>query len=188
MAEDPLFGTDSRTIQPTDIAPTAVRTWNVQNGITIKNKTQTSIVDPKGLVSSHSFTNGSVVLPGFTPSYPSFGDVSGSTITLTVSRTTNILVGYSLQTFTDNGTGLVGTVGCTIYINIDGADQTSSKASILYLINPAPTRMTFTGTVAKTRIFTLANGTHTIKLRAQGDGGLTTVPAGGDLWYIILGT
>jgi hypothetical protein len=145
-----------------------------ENGgtITIKDENGTTIIDSKGLVSTANFNSSSATdntsreITGGT-----YGDVSGTTLTFTLERSTKLIIMMSVVANIFMGSDTNG-AGASVVLNIDGTNQTSTifEQDILDSAkdpNLAPFNFTRQWPLNATGVITLAAGSHTLKLQAS---------------------
>lgn len=131
--------------------------------VTIKNSAGTTILDSTGLVSSNNFANNfyyddtNVHITS-----NSYTDVTGSSLNVILSRSTNVLIAFYalINTY---GTAANVAYRNDVAVAINGTVQSPAASCGWY----ASTALSFikTDSVSCARIFTMAAGTNTIKLQ-----------------------
>ncbi len=154
--------------------------------LTIKDSSATTIIDATGLVSTANFSNNFVTdSNAFTTTSDSFVDVTNMTLTFSLSRTSNVLIGASVVGRNDN----TDTTNAYSVITQILADSTQVGG---YMTTPG---IYASGGIANTTaatsiIVSLAAGSHTVKLQTMRSGGGTarlTASNPKTLWYVVLG-
>lgn len=154
--------------------------------ITIKNSSNTTILDATGLVSTANFTNGNYAATNqITTTSTSLGDISGSSLTFSLSRTANVMFLLSANIGSIDTSGTAGQV--QVYVNIDGTDYNPP----LILGDASSTGVaSFSVTCGTTHVVaSLGSGSHTVKLRWKITNGTTTGYIDKrSLTYLVLGS
>lgn len=171
-----------------------IRAGSIITGGTIVNANGTVIIDENGLVSQNSFQNGSVsASSGQTTTSTSYADLDSMTLTTPkLSRTTNVLILFTVQAAVNTSDGSAGDWYLQYILNVDGSDlvenfiaQGGSKSS------GGDQNGVGYETPTLHALKQLASGSHTIKIRWKvvnnsGTGLGTTVRR--TLSYLILGS
>lgn len=148
------------------------------------------IIDDTGLVSLSAFISGSYENDSsISTSSLSEVDVSGSDLTFVLTRSTKVLISYFAvvnYSGSTNGTSYGAGVG----VNIDGIHLTYPPRSLFMLVVTGATfGFSKYETVGQSKIFTLAAGSHTIKLEwFTLAGGQTVGMDQRSLSYLLLGS
>jgi len=131
--------------------------------VTIKNSAGTTILDSTGLVSANNFDNNFYYDDAsIHTTSGSYVDVTGSSLNVVLSRSTNVMVAFYglISTY---GTAASTSYRSDLAVAINGTVQSPAASSGWY----STTALTFikTDSVSCARIFTMAAGTNTIKLQ-----------------------
>jgi hypothetical protein len=138
--------------------------------ITIKNSSDTSILDATGLISTANFASDSVVNTASrtysnSATYADIADTSITTVSL--ARTTKVLIIYTINVveFPLNSTT---TFAGKVTLRIDSTDQENNNFELeLTSQSPIADTSAWGGPLTASGVVSLSSGTHTLKLRAQ---------------------
>ena len=154
--------------------------------ITIQNSGGTNIIDATGLISSTNFANNFYYDDtNIATTSTSYVDVTGSSLSFTLSRSTNVLISfYALITTWGNNASY--DYATDVAVAIDGTAQSPAATSGWY----STTALVFkkTDSVSCARIFTLASGSHTIKLQWRTNSNVDANMLTRNLNYMVLGS
>lgn len=162
----------------------------VTNGtITIKDTNNTTILDATGLVSAANFPNGSYEANStISTTSTSYVDVSGSSLTFTLVRSTKVLISFSCDVYYGGSTA-GNRYGAQVGVNVDGSlNAYNPSISMSWGITGATFSIDNVGTLSFAKIYTLAAGSHTIKLQWKSTSTDNVNMLERNLYYIILGT
>lgn len=157
--------------------------------LVLKDDTDTTIIDPTGLVSSANFAFGSVTHSGSqTTNSSSFQDVSSMSLSFTLARAARVLFLATISGGADDGYN--NSDVCEAIINLDG----SQIGGTIYL--PGVTYDTGGGRITKYMvgsgqvIASVSSGSHTVKLQYRSNNSGRSVDISSNnkfLGYVVLG-
>ena len=138
--------------------------------MTIKDDSETTIIDAKGLVSAANFASDSVV-NSTGRSYSNsaaYEDIANTSITTSsLARSTEVLILYTVNVVEFPLNGTTAFAG-KVTLRIDSTDQTNNNFELqLTSLSSIANVSAWGGPLTAVGIVTLAAGTHTLKLRAQ---------------------
>jgi hypothetical protein len=153
--------------------------------VVIKNSQSSTILDATGLVSGTNFANNTYSANNYisTDSGTSI-DVSGSSLTFILQRTTNVYI--SITAAISYTSGSVPSGGY-VYLVIDGVTQ---HPAMLSLAAPSSGSIIMSTVVSFSGIYSLAVGSHTIKMQwcSYEGPGYTISMTDRNLNYVVLGS
>lgn len=157
--------------------------------LVIKDATAQTIIDATGLVSGASFANAAYSDNStISTTSNSFADVSGSSLTFSLARSANVLIGFAAVGRFNGVADAINIYGVQLAMNLDGSDQ-SPIGECSAENDAGSTNFVGRGTLSASKVFSLGSGSHTIKLRWRGlQSGSTVNLLNKNLYYIVLGT
>ncbi len=155
-----------------------------KGNITVKDDTETTIIDATGLVSTANFAADSISqTASFSTTNQSFVDVTDMTLSFTLARSSKVLIGASVRGYSPDSspTNIVTPISI---IDLDGS-QVAGEMSTPSIEETAGKYFTTSST---TIVSTIASGSHTIKIQLKSSsGGNVTLGGSRVLWYVVLG-
>lgn len=155
--------------------------------IQISDQGGTTIMDSQGLKSDANFKNGSVTdSNNFSTSNTSFVDVTNMSLSFTLGREANVLIGASVVGRNDSASPS-NIANAISQITCDGSQVGG------HMVTPGVPDSSFRigASCGGTSIIVhLAAGSHTLKLQVKSSGGTVVLPSGNPktLWYVVLGS
>ena len=158
----------------------------INNGkVTIKNSSNSTIIDPTGINSANNFLNGELSFSGQTTTSQSWTQVTTSlsginTLSFTLSRQTNVLVCLNALMEITAGSSQMNTLASVYF---------SSLGTYNNILSYTEYNIGTQASLSSCKIFSLPSGTTTLSVYIEVSNNHTTGGvASADLSYIILGS
>lgn len=156
-------------------------------GMELTNSSGSAVVDANGVVSTTNFNNSSYEGSAqISTSGTSWVSVSGGTITNTLVRTTNVLVGFSCVVSYSGTNGILR--GAEVTIAINGTTQSNFPPGSYFQDSSGGTvNFTKNETLSFSKIYSMASGTNSIALQWRSISSELVYMNNRTLNYVVLG-